>query len=316
MINFNYNIMKKIFFLSSLFLIFFVGCDTSEPIESDNSLLPKTIKTEQSYDAEPQYDYTHITTFEYDNSDRPVKILKETYRRLNNEKADKNLLVYSISRKLEYSVYSKSEKSLSSRDLVGVTQTDVIKSWIKDNDYSTHTETRVYDLKSEKNNLIEVMLNGKFKETIELSKDLAVKYNKVRFSNPPEENTINYTEEYKYNNKGDVSQYNYISLLDDRYASEEKYLYDSFNGVYKHMNIPQWLFIALFGNEGRIHNIREIHVVHDGKETPFAENIYRYNSEGYAKESVYRPNSELVGIWGSKTTYDYVKAKVSQMRPY
>jgi hypothetical protein len=147
--------MKKIFFFL-LFPDIFAGCDTSEPIESDNSLLPKTIKTEQSYDAEPQYDYTHITTFEYDNSDRPVNILKETYRRLNNEKADKNVLVYSISRKLEYSVYSTSEKSLSSTDLVGITQTDVIKSWIKDNDYSTHTETRVYDLKSEKNNLIEI----------------------------------------------------------------------------------------------------------------------------------------------------------------
>ena len=79
------------------------------------------------------------------------------------------------------------------------------------------------------------------------------------------------------------------------------------------MNIPQWLFIALFGNEGRIHNIREIYVVHAGKETPFAENIYRYSSEYYAKESVYRPNSELEGIWGSKTTYEYVK---SQIRPY
>lgn len=287
--------MKKLK-LSILFLlsILFIACDSSDDFRLDDALLPKKVTTKQSYNAEPQYDYMHIITFEYDAFNHPVNIVRETYRRLQTEKENKNVLTYSKSTKLEY---------LLIEDMVK--QTDVIKSRVEDNNYSTHTETRVYNVASGGNNIIEITLDGKYKETIELSGGLAVKYNKVVYSDVPEEKIYNYVEEYKYNAKGDVSEYTYSS---EEYTNTERYSYDGYNGIYKHMNIPQWLFISLFGNEGRISNITDIYTSHDNGFVPFAKNINKYNSGGYVQEVEFRPDSEWIGIWGSKTTYEYIKA--------
>lgn len=286
--------MRNAFKLTFILLFFLTACDSSESYRLDNELLPKKITTMQSYDAEPWFDYTHITTFEYDDSNRPTTILKETYRKRNTEKNSKDTLVNSVSRKLEYNLSDNAVK-----------QTNVIKKWIKENEYNTHTETCVYDI-TNTNDAIDVTLDGKHKGKIELSKGLAVKYSRVAYSAVPEQEIYIYTEEYKYNDKGDISDYTYIV---DNYFSKEKYSYDGYNGVYKHMNIPQWLFIALFGNEGRINNINDIYVSHDDDFVPFGNNINRYNSSGYVTEVVYRPDSEWIGIWGSKTTYKYVNKK-------
>jgi len=256
-----------------------------------DALLPKTITTKQTYNAEPQYEYTHITTFEYDDSNRLKGVLKETYRRTQNSDED-NTLVNSITRELEYSLAENI-----------ITQTDFYKTWIKANDYSTYTETRVYNIASGESNVIEVMLDGKYKETIELSNGLAVKMNRVAYSSVPEEVIFNYTEEYKYNTKGDISEYTYSA---NDYTNTKKYEYDSRNGVYKHLNIPQWLFISLFGDEGRFQNVKSISVMHDGQFTPFGNNANKYNRSGYVEEVVYSPDPKWVGIWGSKTTYEYI----------
>ncbi len=289
--------MKDVLIFSFLFILL-TGCDTSEPIESNDALLPKKIKTEQSYNGEPLYDYTHITTFEYDGYNRPVNILREYYRRLKTETADKNILQHIISTKLQYSLIEDF-----------VTQTDIIKSRISDG-YDTHTETRVYNITSGGDNKIEITLDGKFKETIDLSKGLAVKYNRVVYSDIPEEKIFNYTEEYKYNSEGDISEYIHTQ---EEYSRTEKYSYDGYNGVYKHMNIPQWLFIALLGSEGRIHNIKEISTLHNNKFTLYGNNINKYNSSGYVKEREFRPNSQLDGASSSKTTYEYIDAIIYKL---
>jgi hypothetical protein len=283
------NALKLSFILLSLFL---TGCDSSDDFRMDDALLPKTIKTRQRYDAEPWYEYTHITTFEYDESNRPVTILKETYRRADGK--SENVLANSVSRKLVYSL---------TEDMV--TQTDFYETLLKANNYFTHTETRVYNIAPGNRNEIEITLDSKYKETIELSDGLAVKMNRVTYSDIPEEPVFYYTEEFKYNSRDDISQYTY-SIKD--YTSANKYEYDRNNGVYKHLNIPQWLFISLFGNEGRISNITDIYTSHDKGFVPLAKNINKYNSGGYVKEVEYRPDSEWLGIWGSKTTYEYIKA--------
>lgn len=291
--------MKNVLKLSLILFFFLTACDSDDSLEFqlDDALLPTKIVTTQSYDAEPQYDYTHITTFEYDGSDHLITMLKETYRRLNNETEDKNILVYSISTKLEYSLTENI-----------VTQTDNIKFQVNSG-YDTRTETRVYNIVSGEN-IIEVTLDSKYKETIELSKGLVVKYNRVAYSAIPEQTTFNYTQEYKYNDKGNISEYTYTTGNND-YTNTEKYSYDTYNGIYKHVNIPQWLFIVLFSNTGQTNNIKEIDTSHGDKFVPFAKNINKYNSSGYVSEVEYRPDPDWDGIWGSRTTYEYTKAKLT-----
>lgn len=290
--------MKNVLKLSFILFLFLTACDSddSEKFQLDNAFLPKKIVTKQSYDAEPQFTYTHITTLEYDNLNHPVAIVKESYRRLNDDAEDKNVLVYSISTKLEYSL---------TEDIV--TRTDNIKSQ-ESYGHGTRTETRVYNIVSSES-IIEVTLDDKYKETIELSKGLAVKYNRVAYSAVSGQTTFNYTEEYKYNDKGNISEYTYTTGNND-YTNTEKYSYDSYNGTYKHVNIPQWLFIVLFSNTGQTHNIKEIDTSHGDKFVPFARNINKYNSSGYVSEVEYRPDSEWIGLWGSKTTYEYVRANI------
>lgn len=290
--------MKNVLKLSLILFLFLTACDSddSPKFQLDDALLPTKIVTMQSYDAEPQYDYTHITTFEYDGSDHLMTMLKETYRRLNNEKEDKNTLIYRISTRLEYSLTENI-----------VTQTDNMKFQVTTG-YDTRTETRVYNIASGEN-IVNVTLDGKYKETIELSNGLGVKYNRVAYSDIPEQTTFNYTEEYKYNDKGNISEYTYIRGAKE-YTKTEKYSYDTYNGIYKHVNIPQWLFIVLFNNTGQTNNIKEINILQGDKFVPFGKNINNYNSSGYVSEVEYHPNLDWDGIWGSRTTYEYTKANV------
>lgn len=286
--------MKNILKLLTVSLLLLTACDsTGNMVVNGKDFLPKQIVTKQSYDAEPWYDYTHITNFEYDDTNRPVTIVKETFRKLNTETGGSDVLTYSITQKLEYSL-----------DQNIVKQTDVIKSPVSDG-YDSRTETRVYKIAS---NTIEVTLNDIKKETIELSNGLVTKYNR-KFLYFPNENGIDgYTQEFKYNSKGDISEYTYISIVDD-YTSTQKYSYDNYNGTYKSMNIPQWLFISLFSNEGRINNITDINILSNNTSIPYGKNVYKYNSDGYVEEANFTPDSNWIGIWGSKTTYQYVKTK-------
>lgn len=287
--------MKNILKLLTVSLLLLTACDSTENnmVVNGEGFLPKSIVTKQSYDAEPWYDYTHITSFEYDNTNRPVTIVKETFRKSNTEPKDNDVLTYSITQKLEYSL-----------DQNIVKQTDVIKSPVSDG-YDSRTETRVYKIAS---NAIEVTLNDIKKETIELSNGLVTKYDR-KFLYFPNENGIDgYTQEFKYNSKGDISEYTYISIVDN-YTSTQKYSYDNYNGTYKSMNIPQWLFISLFSNEGRINNITDINILSNNTYIPYGKNVYKYNSDGYVEEANFTPDSNWIGIWGSKTTYQYVKTK-------
>lgn len=287
--------MKNILKLLTVSLLLLTACDSTENnmVVNGEGFLPKSIVTKQSYDAEPWYDYTHITNFEYDDTNRPVTIVKETFRKLNTETGGSDVLTYSITQKLEYSL-----------DQNIVKQTDVIKSPVSDG-YDSRTETRVYKIAS---NAIEVTLNDIKKETIELSNGLVTKYDR-KFLYFPNENGIDgYTQEFKYNSKGDISEYTYISIVDN-YTSTQKYSYDNYNGTYKSMNIPQWLFISLFSNEGRINNITDINILSNNTYIPYGKNVYKYNSDGYVEEANFTPDSNWIGIWGSKTTYQYVKTK-------
>jgi hypothetical protein len=289
--------MKNILKLLTVSLLLLTACDSTENnmVVNGEGFLPQKIVTQQSYDAEPWYDYTHITSFEYDNTNRPVTIVKETFRKSNTEADDNDVLTYSITQTLEYSL---------TEDIVK--RTDVIKSPVSDG-YDTRTETRVYNITSGEN-IIEVTLNDTEKERIELSDGLVTKYDRkfLYFSN---ENGIGgYTEKFKYNDKGDISEYTHISLNDD-YTSTQKYSYDNYNGIYKNINIPQWLFIALFGNEGRINNITDINILSNNTYIPYGKNVYKYNSDGYVEEANFTPDSNWIGLWGSKTTYQYVKTK-------
>lgn len=268
--------MKKLFF-SSIILFGILSCtDSDDTIEKNNrALLPKVITTTQSYDAEPEYVYTHIKTFNYDNLNRLIEIITETYRNMREER-DVSFF-HSITEKIEYLV----DNTISQTDITTTTT-------------ETTSVVRIYSM--ENKSTINIILDENLSETIELENGLAMKYNKQGL-----------TKTYQYNEKGDISQYSYSSR---DYSSIKKYETDNREGIFKNMNIPQWFFVYLFEEEGQLNNIEEIYILHNGTFMGYGTNIYEYNNMGYPVKITFMPAREIVGLWGSNSTIEYINAKI------
>jgi len=191
-----------------------------------------------------------------------------------------------------------------------VSRSDLIRGVKSDgkgnNDYIETVNTLDYKEIKDIIYKVEITVNGKYTETMEIANLLVSKYNGVTFTDIPESSVLDYTKEYGYYADANISTYNYT--IGD-YTSTKKYVYDNHNGLYSMVNIPQWLFVSLFGEEGKSKNVREITVLDDDKFVPLEDVVYDYNPQNYPVKAVSRPAPEWNGLTGSTTVIEYQEAK-------
>lgn len=270
--------MKEIVCYSVFLLLLFSCSDSDDAVEvSNKALLPKVIKTE-AYGGIPDLNfYTDISTFSYDDMNRPTAIFHETYYR---EKEDaENSLLGSVSRKIEYR-----------------TDNTIIETIERKYSGSTTTTIKEYIPDTEDISIINIIIDNDFKETIELDNGFALKYKGRDF-----------VKEYQYNENNEISQYFYLI---GSYSSTTKYEYDNKKGVFESMNVPQWLFISLFNEEGYANNIEKIYYLFDNKFQDYATFKNEYNAEKYPIKRIFVPSPGIDGLSGRNTTIEYIPAKV------
>ncbi len=298
---------KKLFFpvVISLLMISFLSCNNNDNIfddrekenedddpsiivNDDNPLLPTLIIDTYNLNADPFYDHTDSTLFTYDNNNRLTGMTYLQWQTYYKGGAPE--LVYRNNITLEY----KGDGTVIRTD--NYTRTEG----------GDNTDIRIY---KPTELVIQVSLNDKYTETMELKDNLVIKHDLTYPANDGE-NIHHSTHNYTYNDKGDIKQYHY-SFND--YNAVYEYTYNNYNGIFKHVNIPQWLKIALFKGDylqGHFNNnIKAEFVVRDDTKILLTSREYEYNPACYPIERIVVPSTEWVGIWGRKSTFEYTPVK-------
>lgn len=289
------NLRKKIIAACILLMtILLAGClnEGNENIGGNVPLLPKQIVQQAVLDAEPNYLYTYRKSFEYDDLNRPTTITDVTSRTYGTTQAIE--VVYSNTITLEYPKTGATVKRTEKKKLITTSGQNEI------------TETRdYYALSGNNSKTIKIIVNGQEEntETIELNeKKQVVRYLRNESAIQP---SIAVKEEYSYDNWGNVSQHDNYS---GEYHSARRYTYDNYNGIFRYLNIPQWLAVTMFDIEHIANNAKRISVKTTGDTfSEYGWNQYRYNGYGYPIEQVFE--SDWLGIWSSKTRIEYMLAK-------